>query len=250
MAGALLQPWHTLAQFLFTAVSPSGTRRVPDNVPLVTAPAALHGRQFDVLVIGVKPQAIADALPAYLPFLAPGGLLISLAAGFRCASLRHHAPDASIVRIMPNLPVELGCGVSGVYVDGAIGDRERQLVDTLMAPTGQVIWAESEDQLDRITAVAGSGPGFAFELLRCWCNAAEDLGFSTAQARDMVLGTLGGAVSLARASSDSPEQLRNAVTSKNGTTQTGLQALNGDGLLDEAFMRTVRATYARALELR
>ena len=119
-----------------------------------------------------------------------------------------------------------------------------------MAPTGELVWVSTEDELDRVTAVAGSGPGYAFEIARCWAEACESLGFSEQQARRLVLTTLAGSVDLALASDASLDELRDGVTSRKGTTQAGLSALNGGSQLGSLFGETVQAAYARAVELR
>ena len=89
-----------------------------------------------------------------------------------------------------------------------------------------------------------------FEIARAYVAAAIDLGFAPDEARALVLGTMAGGVAMARDSDLSLEELRDSVTSKNGTTQAGLGALNGDGLLSHRFRETVEAAYARAVELR
>jgi pyrroline-5-carboxylate reductase len=119
-----------------------------------------------------------------------------------------------------------------------------------MQPTGHLVWTATEDELDRVTAVAGSGPGYAFELMRCWATAAEKLGFEPETARELVLRTLRGAAAMALDDDRTPTQLRDAVTSPRGTTQAGLDALNDGDVLDAHFERALRAAYARAVELR
>lgn len=250
MGGALLSRWLDAGTFVFTVVSPSGSRHFPDAVRAVRGAAELGGQQFDLIIIGVKPQQIREAMPSYIPLLAKGGAIVSLAAGFSVASLSAALGEVPICRVMPNLPVSLGQGVSALFADTRLTAEQRNMVDTLMQPTGTLIWVESEDELDRVTAIAGSGPGYAFEIARCWVDAGEALGFSPAVARELVLGTLRGSVSLALESGDSLDALRDGVTSKNGTTQAGLTALNGESQLGDLFRQTLGAAYARAQELR
>nr|WP_280635670.1 pyrroline-5-carboxylate reductase dimerization domain-containing protein [Erythrobacter sp. A6_0] len=105
--------------------------------------------------------------------------------------------------------------------------------------------------LDRATAVAGSGPGYVFEIARSYVAAAEKLGFDPDQARALVLGTMEGTIAMALANPDTPlEELRNSVTSKGGTTAAGLDALNGDGGLSDKLDATLTSAYNRAVELR
>lgn len=250
MGGALLDCWHAIDGFHFTAVSPSGSRRLPEQVRMVRSCADLGDATFDHLIVAIKPQMVADVLPDYLDRLAPGGAIFSLAAGLSCDSLGEVAGSLPVVRIMPNLPVAIGQGVSGLYAAAYVNDAQRAAAESLMQPTGHLIWTSTEDELDRFTAVAGSGPGYAFELMRCWTTAAEKLGFEPHTARELVLRTLQGAAAMALGDDRPPAQLRDAVTSRRGTTQAGLEALNDGGVLDTHFDRALQAAYARAVELR
>jgi pyrroline-5-carboxylate reductase len=249
MGSALMTAWLERDEFTFTVVSPSG-RAVPDRVHCVTGPEALSGRAFDLIVVAVKPQTIASALPLYLDLLNDDGCVISIAAGFSAASIEALTGEVALVRVMPNLPVQIGNGVSALYANDHATDAHRHLVTNLMNTTGTLIWVESEDDIDRVTAVAGSGPGYAFEIARCWMLAAQALGFAPAEARELVLKTLAGSIELALSSQTPLDELRDGVTSKNGTTAAGLAALNGDANLDGLLRRTVEAAYARAVELR
>jgi pyrroline-5-carboxylate reductase len=250
MGGALLTRWVGAGQYRFTVVSPSGTRRFPDTVRAVRGAKELDSDQFDLIVIAVKPQQIKDVIPAYVPFMDPHGSLLSLAAGFSAASLTDLLGPLPICRVMPNLPVAIGEGVSALYADVQLTQAHRRIIDALMKPTGTLLWVDSEDELDRVTAVAGSGPGYALEVARCWVQAGEAMGFSPAVARALVLGTLKGSVSLALESDATLATLRDGVTSKNGTTEAGLTALNGESQLEALFHQTLNAAYARAQELR
>jgi pyrroline-5-carboxylate reductase len=119
-----------------------------------------------------------------------------------------------------------------------------------MGLAGTVIEVPDEDALDRFTAVAGSGPGYVFELARAYVEAAKGLGFSHDEARRMVIATLEGTLAMASSSDEPLESLRNSVTSKGGTTAAGLAALNGEGELDRLLASTLTSAYERAVELR
>jgi len=120
----------------------------------------------------------------------------------------------------------------------------------MMGRNGKVIEVSDEDALDRFTAIAGSGPGYVFELARTYTMAAMELGFDEAEARAMVLGTIEGTIAMASADDTPLEELRNSVTSKGGTTAAGLAALNADGQLTDLLSNTAKAAYDRAVELR
>ena len=249
MGGALLTPWLKHSEYTFTVVSPSG-RSAPEGVKRVMGPGELHGETFDLLIVAVKPQMIASILPLYRHLLNNDGCLLSIAAGFSAASIEELAGKVALVRVMPNLPVQIGNGVSALYANARATDAHQRSVTKLMDTTGKLIWVETEDDIDRVTAVAGSGPGYAFEIARCWMLAAQSLGFPPAEARELVLKTLSGSIELALNSATPLDELRDRVTSKNGTTAAGLSALNGDSSLNGLLQKTVEAAYARAVELR
>lgn len=250
MGGALLSSWQSNPAFEFTVVSPSGSRSFDSLIRQVRGPEQLQGEQFDLLIVATKPQIISDVIGKYLGNISQTGLFVSIAAGFCCSSLAKITGDYPIVRIMPNLPVSIGKGVSGLYANDDLDAEHRLLIENLMSTTGHVTWVDSEDKLDRITAIAGSGPGYGFEIARCWTEAGKLLGFTSDEARALVLRTLEGTVQMALSSDRPLDELRNQVTSKNGTTDAGLKAMNGEHQLQFLIGKGINAAYDRAQELR
>jgi pyrroline-5-carboxylate reductase len=253
MGGALLTRWQRHGS-VFTVVKPSG-KPIPGGVvsagvESVRGPEGLGERKFDMVVIATKPQQIDAAVPAYCKFLAEDGCFVSIAAGASVASIEQVVGECPVIRLMPNMPVAIGEGFTTAFANADVTKGQRLFIDELMAQTGKLLWVESEDRIDRATAIAGSGPGYVYEIARSWVEAGEALGFSNEQAREMVLQTLLGSVNSALVSDQPLATLRDGVTSKNGTTAAGLNALNGDASLDQLFSRTLEAAYQRAVELR
>lgn len=249
MGGALLKAWAEKTFHDLTVADPA-TLDLPDRVRQIGSADELDETLFDTLIVALKPQMIDAVLPAYIAKLDPAGTISSIAAGYSSARLAAHAPGRSVIRIMPNLPAVIGKGMSGLYAHVAVSETAAREIEYLASCSGETIWVESEDMLDRLTAVAGSGPGYVFEMLRAYSEAAKELGFSEEDAQKLVLGTVQGALELAQQSDQSLEQLRNSVTSKGGTTAAGLQALNGTGKFSELIGDTLRSAYQRAVELR
>ncbi len=248
MGGALLENWKS-GDETFTIVDPA-LSQAPDGTGLFRDRSQLDGKTFDVIVVAIKPQMIDAILPDYLEAFTDTGYILSIAAGCSISRLKRASGGRPVVRVMPNLPAAIGAGVSGLCASEDASDDQIAHATAMMKRAGSVVTVGNEDQLDRVTAVAGSGPGYAFELARSYVEAAVGLGFSEAEAVDMVLGTLAGSIAMARSSDLSLEELRNSVTSKNGTTAAGLDALNGEGTLSELLRNTTKAAYERAVELR
>ncbi|MGB5483016.1 pyrroline-5-carboxylate reductase family protein [Parasphingorhabdus sp.] len=249
MGGALLRAWAEKTDHLFTVADPAKPD-LPEGVLQVGSVEELSEQSFDYLIVALKPQLIDEVLPAYLPRLSATGTISSIAAGYSAERLAAQAPGRSVIRIMPNLPAVIGKGVSGLYAHGTVTETASSEIEQLALCSGEIVWVDSEDMLDRLTAVAGSGPGYVFEMLRAYVEAAEELGFSEKDAKNLVIGTMRGALDLAQQSDRSLEELRNSVTSKGGTTAAGLDALNGTAIFSTLIHDTLLAAYQRAVELR
>lgn len=249
MGGALLRQWIRLDSAEFTVID-RNLPELPSGALGYAAADEIKGRLFDCLIVAIKPQDIDAVMPNYADFIKEGGFGLSMAAGYSSARLQKTLKTQSIIRIMPNLPSLIGKGVSGLYATPDCNAAQKTLSTDLMNMAGTSIWVETEEGIDRITAIAGSGPGYVFEFARTYVEAAESLGFSREQARVLVLQTIAGTVAMAIDSEDDLQTLRNNVTSKNGTTQAGLNALNSDKGLSKKLKQTVDAAYNRAIELR
>jgi pyrroline-5-carboxylate reductase len=204
--------------------------------------------QVQIVVWAVKPQAFATAAAACAPHLPPQALHVSVMAGVRMSTLAQVAGHAKVVRAMPNTPALIGHGVTALFAGaGVVADQRAQAACVLKA-TGELLWVDQEEQLDAVTAVSGSGPAYVFFFLETMMQAAQEMGLSAEQARQLALGTFAGATELARRSEHSPAVLREQVTSKGGTTFAALQVLEARHV-QAAFKDAMRAAQSRAHEL-
>lgn len=211
-----------------------------------TGQAAIGGA--DIVVLAVKPQQMRDAAARLAPHIASVPLVLTIAAGVRCADLsRWLGGYGRIVRAMPNMPALIGAGISGLYaMPEARGDAANAA--RILEACGEIVWCEREADLDAITGVSGSGPAYVFYFLEALERAAQELGLAPTDARRLAYATFDGAVALAKASADPPATLRAKVTSKGGTTARALDVLNA-AHVDAHFIAAVKAAAARAAEL-
>jgi pyrroline-5-carboxylate reductase len=208
--------------------------------------AAVRGASL--VVLGVKPYAIGDLLDEVASDLDPDAVVVSVAVGTTTASMEAKVPaGARVVRALPNTPIGVGHGVTGISAGSSADADAVALATSVFAASGAVIEVP-ESQLDALSAVSGSGPAYVFLLVEQWQQAAESLGFTHEQAEAMVQGTIRGAVELLAASGREPSALRKAVTSPKGTTERAVAVLQ-DADLAGTFERASRAAIARAEEL-
>ncbi len=200
-----------------------------------------------IVVWAVKPQAFAEAAAPCAGFVG-SALQLSVMAGIRSEALLHATGSQRIVRAMPNTPALIGQGIAGLFAREAVGAADRVAVEAVLAPTGQLLWFEREEQLDAVTALSGSGPAYVFYFLEAMIEAGVQLGLSAEQSRTLAQQTFAGAVALAQHSDEPIAQLRGRVTSKGGTTHAAITALDA-AQVKAAFVQALHAAHARAVEL-
>ena len=194
-----------------------------------------------VVVLAVKPQDAAAVLTALAgQWGAQGPLLISVAAGLRVAALQAWCgPGVAVVRAMPNRPALVGAAATGLFAPPRVGAAQRATAEQILRSVGEVVWVPTEDALDVVTALSGSGPAYFFLLAELMAEAAEGLGLEGAAARRLAAATLYGAGLLAHGGDADLRRLRTEVASRGGTTEAALVAFEDADL---------RAIVARALE--
>ena len=200
----------------------------------------------DLIVWAVKPQSFREAAAPVAPF-AGRALQLSVMAGIRAADIAAASGSARIVRCMPNTPALVGRGMTGLF-DASGAPADRQLAETVIRTTGDVLWVEREELLDAVTALSGSGPAYVFYFLEAMQQAGVELGLTPEQARALAVGTFAGGAHLAAQSAEPLATLRERVTSKGGTTYAALTAMEQAGV-KAAFVQAMHAACARAKEL-
>jgi len=201
----------------------------------------------DTVVWAVKPQLFNEAAAPCAAFVHQA-LQLSVMAGIRSDAITRATGSARVVRAMPNTPALIGQGTTGLYACHGVSDEERAQVEALLAPTGSTLWVDQEVDLDAVTALSGSGPAYVFYVVEAMMQAGTELGLSADQARRLALGTFAGAAALAARSEDTPELLRQRVTSKGGTTHAAITSLEDSGV-KAAFVKALHAAAQRASEL-
>lgn len=196
-----------------------------------------------VVIIGVKPWMVTEVLGEIATDLAPGTIVVSVAAGVTTATMQQYLPQGvAVVRAMPNTPSTVGLGVTGIAGGTSARTEEVLLVRDLFLTVGAAIIVR-EDQINAVAAVSGSGPAYLFLYTEEMTAAAMRLGFDEDQARLLAQQTVIGAAELLRVSGEDPAELRRRVTSPKGTTEQAihvLQAANLGGLYDRALAANVR----------
>ena len=204
-----------------------------------------------IVLVAVKPQIMREALPGLKGLGNGGTLFLSVAAGITIANfeemLGHETP---VIRSIPNTPAAIKQGITGLIGNARVSEAQMQMAETLLSAIGETARLESEDQMDAVTGLSGSGPAYVFHMIECLAAAGEAQGLAPDLAMRLAKATVAGAGALAMQSDEEPAQLRRNVTSPNGTTQAGLDVLmDAEAGLPSLIRATVAAATARSKEL-
>ena len=204
-----------------------------------------------VAVLAVKPQMMGAALPVLRALGNGGTLFLSIAAGTTIAAFEAALGAATpIVRTMPNTPAMVGRGITALCGNQHVTAEDMALAHILMSAVGDVVQLTSEDQIDAVTALSGSGPAYVFHLIEAMAQAGIAEGLPEAIAMQLARATVCGAGELAYRSAQSAEQLRINVTSPGGTTAAALTVLMDEKTGFPPLMkRAIKAAADRAREL-
>jgi pyrroline-5-carboxylate reductase len=215
---------------------------------VAAATAAVEGA--GTVVLAVKPQQMAEVSRSVAAQVqAARALVISIAAGIRLRDIeRWLGKGVPLIRTMPNRPALIGAGITALYAAPEVSAESRQTAAAILAACGPTVWVPTEDQIDVVTAVSGSGPAYFFLLVECLEAAGIELGLDPPTARKLAIETARGAGRMAAESPESPAELRQQVTSKGGTTAAALEVLEAAGVRG-IFAAAVAAGARRATAL-
>jgi pyrroline-5-carboxylate reductase len=187
--------------------------------------AAVTGAGF--IVVAVKPQDAGAALPPLAAqFRRNRAVVLSFAAGIRTTALRKWCGETvAVVRAMPNRPALVGAGATALYADPSVSAADRARAEAVMHAVGDVAWVGSEDAMDVVTALSGTGPAYFFFMAEMMIDAAVGMGLERDAARQLAISTLYGAGLLVRESDGDVVRLRAEVTSARGTTEAAMRVL-------------------------
>lgn len=197
----------------------------------------------DLIVLAVKPQSFEELATEIKGKISKSTIVFSIMAGVSIDKISNALNVKKIVRAMPNLGARVGKSMT-VWTCQELLDSDLVLVKKLLQSVGQEMCVQSEDFIDKATAVSGSGPGFFYYFIDSWIKAAMSLGFSEQEAKLLIMATVDGANEVMKIDKN-PMELIKQVASKGGTTEAGLQILS-EANLEIMWQKALDNAYERA----
>lgn len=205
-------------------------------------------RQAKIIILAVKPQSFEEVLAAIQPHIRKSHVVVSIAAGITTTYIEKRLPPGTrVVRTMPNLPAQVGRGVTGICTGRHATRTDANRTRRLFESVGKALILD-ESLIDAVTAVSGSGPAYVFLFLEGWMKAAARLGLDERLSKEMVMETCAGALKLLSESGEEAAVLRQRVTSKGGTTAAALEEFSA-AKWEQTIYHAIKAARRRAREL-
>ena len=218
-----------------------GIKIILDNKELV--------KSSDVVFIAVKPNQVLGVLEEITPFISADKLIVSIAAGVNTKKIEGNIPQGSrVIRVMPNTPALVGEGMSGMVKGLNANEADVDFVKNLLYTIGKCIVVDTENQLDIVTAISGSGPAFYYKVINEIARAGEKLGLDYDKALILSIQTALGSAKMALSREVSMEQLVSNVATKGGCTAVGVDCMNENNT-EKIFYDVIKSTAQKAEQL-
>ncbi len=223
-------------------VNDDSAKRAKENFGIKVVSEAKDGvRDADIILIATKPFVVPEVLESIKDLVTDKQLVISIAAGITFSKLEGAlGTDKRFVRVMPNTPALLECGMSAICKNNSASSEDIKLVEDIFSKIGKVILCEEKD-IDAVTGVSGSGPAFYYYIINEIAKAGEKLGLDYKTALTLSAQTALGAAKMIQETGNTPEELITAVTTPGGTTAEGNKVLKESNISDILF-ETVKKT--------
>ncbi len=207
---------------------------------------------YDLIFVATKPNIYEEIFISLKNNLIINNetLIVSILAGIRISKIEEILGSVPIIRAMPNIAASALEGMTALIGNKTITNKDILNVDLIFELIGEKIWLENETQMDSFTAISGSGPAYFFFFTECLKNIAIEEGFTEDVSNKISQQIIIGSGKLVKDSGIDPKELRENVTSPNGTTEAGLKILldNETGLLDKLREAIIEAK-KRSIEI-
>lgn len=201
----------------------------------------------DLIILAVKPQDLAQAMEE-IKKPAPQQVVLSIVAGASLSTLQHGLKHPGIIRAMPNMPGQIGEGMTVWTATTEVSQKQREMAQSVLGALGEQIYVADEKYLDMATALSGSGPAYVFLFIEALIDAGVHIGLPRNIAEKLVMQTIVGSTHAVQKTDKHPAELRRMVTSPGGTTAEALLQLE-KGSFRSLLLEAVAAAYNKAKHL-
>ena len=245
---SLLMKSITSDQICIADKSPEKLEQIKSQYQVKVKEISTIAESCNVIFLAVKPQDLADVLNELKQTIQPETVVISIAAGKTIKFIEDQLQTNNpVIRAMPNTPAQIGKGISAIAAGAKVSGDELKIAIELLSTTGEVV-VVTEDKIDAVTSLSGSGPAYFFYFIEAIVKAGVELGLTDEIATKLAIETISGAAAMLKESNLDAATLRKNVTSPKGTTAAALEVFSNNDL-ENIILKAMSAAKNRAQEL-
>ena len=255
MGSALLASWHNKTTFSFTVVDPNNYKRIKKKYAkkvstFKTIDEIKNINKFNIIVFAIKPQIARQVIIKFNAISNKNVLFISIMAGKKFNFFdKYFKAKQKIIRVMPNMPALVGKGMSCLVSNKAASRKNKKITKELFEIIGKTLWLKNESELDKITAISGSGPGYYFIFIEYLESIAKELGFTSIIAKQLVYQTALGSIELLLKDKRSAKELKESIVVKGGTTEAAINIFEKKSQFKKIIRNAVKAAYFQSVKI-
>ena len=253
MGSAILKSWLSKTNSLFTVIDPvqfkSINKTFNKRVKAVKSIIEIKNiSEFDLIIFAIKPQIAEEVLNKFIDCkFSKKCTFVSIVAGKKINFFHRYLPISNeFIRVMHNMPALINHGMSCLFAKKNLSIKTQNKINALFSILGNPLWLKNEKDIDKVTAISGSGPGYIFLIIDAFERAALQLGLGEKNTKKLVHQTLLGSTHLLLNESLTAEKLANKIAIKGGTTEAGLNQFKKNKILHNVFKKVVEAAYKQA----
>ena len=256
MGSALLKSWSSNTNFSFIVVDPNQYKGINKKFKTkVQAYKSIYevkdSKKIDIVIFAVKPQVIEDVMKDFKNFnFKTKAIFMSIIAGKKINFFKKYILKPSqFIRVMPNMPSLINQGMTCLFADKKVSNKNKKIVDKMFLNLGQTLWLKKESDINKVTAISGSGPGYVFLLIDAFEKAAIKLKLGEKETKKLIHQTFLGSILLLLKEKKPSSLLANNIAIKGGTTEAGLKQFKNKKILHDIFNKVVKAAYKKSIQL-
>jgi pyrroline-5-carboxylate reductase len=256
MGLALLKSWQSKTNSLFTVIDPAKYRGINKTfakrvIAVKSISEVKNIAEFNLIIFAIKPQILEEVLKEFKDYkFNKKCIFVSIVAGKTINFFHKYLPTINhFIRVMPNMPALINHGMSCLFTKENLTIKIKNDINALFSILGKTLWLKNEKDIDKVTAISGSGPGYIFLIIDAFEKAALQLGLGEKATKKLVYQTLLGSTHLLFNENLTAEKLANKIAVKGGTTEAGLNQFKKNKILHNSFKKVVEAAYKRANQL-
>lgn len=256
MGNALLRTWVLNTNFSFFVIDPLQYKKINRNFSKgVKAFESINDikniSSINLVILAVKPQIILSVMKDIKKNIwSKKTIFLSIIAGKKINFFNKYlSKNTQFIRAMPNMPAVIAQSMTCLFANKNVTKKNIKFINSFFLNVGKTMWLRNESDINKVTAISGSGPGYIFFIIDAFEKAAMQLDLTELETRNLVHQTLLGSINLLLQQKESASVLADNIAVKGGTTESGLKIFKSNKILHKTFMKVIKASYIRANEL-